>query len=691
MSKNRPILIEGDILDDDFEVGRLIGDGGFGQVYEAFQLSLGRRKVAIKVEEYNPYWQNDARVLASISSKYYLPEVYRKFEIRTGGTRFVCLVMQFINGESLESIVKHLPEDEYIDVDRAVKWLVHICYALEELHGKNIIHTDVKPANIMIEDNDDACLIDFNAAVINKRVNSAGLCVSKGYSPPEQYSKALSVANSRAESGFEMFGATQTNNEHRYIPGVADERNDIYSAGALLYFLLFKRRPPSSEGRTSKKFITEQSGLIKDHAPLYKVIEKATALKPEERYKSAAEFRFALEKALRQVRRGVKKLRTVAIACAFAVVMVVLGLTAGAVILIRNNQVREAGAFGVFEKGRALTEKGDFEGAKRLFDENIAEYDDYIFLYALWAEALCGNSEYERYLTEYESFPDKVKNYKGKYLDFYAQILFYTGEANYCIGNYTLAAEFYMKAISSDSEQINYKLAYMRTLAFLGEADKLAKVKLELPSNALDNDWLHFYEGIALKAQNDFAAAEENFLLALKSNDEQLLWAVVYECSTMYTERNEHEKQIVLLADKRYLFTVTGRSIIVNERLGESLWQTGKFSEALECFEYLAEIQTYSYRAHEILATAQVEMKLYDDAKITLEKMIGLSPKNIRGYMIYIGALMRIEEGKAYAERDYTDAYKMFLIAEEIDNKDADVIIYRDVFKNLILNGIITE
>lgn len=691
-----PLIATGTILDEDFEIGELIGGGGFGRIYEAYQHSLDMRKVIIKFEKFSPYWQNDASVLARINSKFFLPEVYKKFElVDEEGKKYVCLVMEYIKGETIESIIKNLPPDAQIPIERVVKWISQLCDALGELHNKNIIHADVKPGNIMVDENDDICLIDFNTAIINKRIGVWGLCVSNGYSPPEQYATPVSEASGHGKKGLEAFGGNQSQQSVKWIPGTADETSDLYTAGAVLYYLLFKRRPQTSEKRTSHKFITERSGLIKDYAPFYNIIEKATALTPSKRYQSAEEMKTAVNRAYKRMLFWTKKTKLIVVACVLVGVMAISG---GAIALMRlflSGQTVYAGAFDLYEKGNELIESGDFEGAEKIFNDNIENFDAHdaqIFLYALQAEALCGKGEYERYISEYENYPDSVKNYTGRYNDFYSEILFYAGEAYSATEKFSVAADFYNKASLAYNEQIDYKKALMRTLAILGEVSELERIKAELSdaqAAQIGDDWLYFFDGVAKKASKEFTEAEEDFLKASVTNDGSLLWAVVYECSSMFSEINENEKQIAFLSDKRMLFPSISMSVIVNERLGDSLRKVGRLEDALECYEYLVELQPFSYRSLELLASIMDEMKRYDEEMAILDRMIALSQQNIRAYTLYVNALLKTEDAKPYEERDFTKAYEMFKKAEGIEPNNSDVVIYRDIFDNLGLNDLL--
>src|SRR5690606_24734825 len=72
---------------------------------------------------------------------------------------------------------------------KVIKWAIQLIEALVYLHKQNppIIHSDIKPANIMLTPSDDICLIDFNISSIFTGKGARTIGFSDGYSPPEQY------------------------------------------------------------------------------------------------------------------------------------------------------------------------------------------------------------------------------------------------------------------------------------------------------------------------------------------------------------------------------------------------------------------------------------------------------------------------------------------------------------------------
>ena len=228
-------------------IERVLGQGGFGITYLAYQPSL-QREVAIKeffmkdycsrdddsrtmtapslnrggfVEKYRKKFIKEARNLARLNHPYII-SVIDVFEENDT----VYYVMPFLSKGSLQDYVeKHgaLSEQE------AMKYVKQIALALKYMHEEqHICHYDVKPANILVDDKDNAVLIDFG---ISKNYDAQGqettttpVGVSEGYAPIEQYQQNL----------------------EEFSP-----ESDVYALGATLYFLLHGKRPVSAIDRAN--------------------------------------------------------------------------------------------------------------------------------------------------------------------------------------------------------------------------------------------------------------------------------------------------------------------------------------------------------------------------------------------------------------------------------------------------------
>ncbi len=167
--------------------------------------------------------------------------IFPKIIYCTEDEKSTLIIEEFIQGESLFEKIR---QKNYLNENEAKNFLLQICDGLEFLHGKNIIHRDIKPEHLIIQGN-VIKLIDFDSVHIYKegQVEDTEKLGTKGYAPPEQY-------------GFSQ----------------SDARNDIYALG-----------------------ITFQKVLEKNyHGYLKEILLKCTEKNPNERYQSADELRDAI-------------------------------------------------------------------------------------------------------------------------------------------------------------------------------------------------------------------------------------------------------------------------------------------------------------------------------------------------------------------------------------------------------------
>jgi len=211
-------LEQGQLIQNRYRIVKLLGQGGFGAVYRAWDTSL-ERICALKEnldtsEEAQRQFKREAIILANLSHPN-LPHVIDHFSLADQGQY---LVMEFVEGEDLQTMLdqtgKPLPSD------KVLPWMEQICDALSYLHKQkpSIIHRDIKPANIKITPSGKAVLVDFGIAKVfdpHLRTTIGARAVTPGFSPPEQYGQ-----------------------------GTTDARSDVYSLGATLYALLTGKAPP---------------------------------------------------------------------------------------------------------------------------------------------------------------------------------------------------------------------------------------------------------------------------------------------------------------------------------------------------------------------------------------------------------------------------------------------------------------
>ena len=263
------------------ETEGFLGKGAMGIVYRGFEIGTGKN-VAIKQvrEEFsnNPEIRRRAHLEASLMFSHpNLVEMLGCCEVAPDrGPIFI--ISAYIEGENIDKFIdrkiRHLPHAE----QRICNMFIPVLDALSYIHQKKIIHMDIKPSNIMVENERNVRLMDLGIADVSmmKSDIASGMMGTPKYAAPEQ------------------FAGTQKKTR-------LSSATDIYEAGVTLYELLTQQNPfPNKVEEACKmhqSIVLEKKGSISES--VMAVIRTATAVNPDNRYQQASEMKKALQEALR--------------------------------------------------------------------------------------------------------------------------------------------------------------------------------------------------------------------------------------------------------------------------------------------------------------------------------------------------------------------------------------------------------
>ena len=276
----------GTLLNNRYKIIEIIAQGGMGAIYRAVDESLGV-DVAVKenlffTPESTRQFRREASLLAGLRQQN-LPRVTDHFVLSERGQY---LVMDYIEGEDLRQRINRIgtvPEEETILIAAA------ICNALIFLHNHQppVIHRDIKPGNIKITPAGQVFLVDFGLAKISQpgqMTTTGAQSLTPGYAPPEQYGKGT------------------------------EPRSDIYSLGATIYAALIGIVPDDAMARAVEdKMPTAHAKNPRVSEKVSSIIQKAMAIRPDDRYQSSDDFKHALLSASPNARKKISEMREITV------------------------------------------------------------------------------------------------------------------------------------------------------------------------------------------------------------------------------------------------------------------------------------------------------------------------------------------------------------------------------------------
>lgn len=269
----------------------LLGKGSMGTVYLADHTMMNRR-VALKVLPFNHVEQpafldrflREAQAGAALDH----PNIVRAYDVgkENDGKRDVYfLAMEYVEGRDLAQLVK---ADGVLAFARAADFMRQVAEGLTHAHGKGLIHRDVKPGNLLVDQHDVVRILDLGLAFFlsNDQDETASLTVTN---------------NDHLLGTADYISPEQALNSHQ-----VDHRTDIYSLGCTFYFLL-TGHPPFRHGTVTQRLLAHQT---QDHPPvsdrrpdfpdsLADILGRMLAKSPDDRFGSCQELATTLGNWLR--------------------------------------------------------------------------------------------------------------------------------------------------------------------------------------------------------------------------------------------------------------------------------------------------------------------------------------------------------------------------------------------------------
>ena len=275
--------LSGQLIDNRYELLRIIANGGMGTIYEGLDTRLDRR-VAVKVmhphlaqdEEFISRFIREAKAAASLSH----PNIVNVMDQgwNQSGIPAVFLVMELIEGKTLRDLIAAKGS---FSVNETINYLSPVISALSAAHHIGIVHRDIKPENILISNDGRIKIADFGLA------------------------RGTNLGQTMTAEASVILGSVSYLSPEQVQRGISDARSDIYSVGVMAFEMLTGRRPHVSDSPLQIAYlhvnediprVSSQVSSIAMKIPkeLDELIFASTSRNPDDRPKDATDFSNAL-------------------------------------------------------------------------------------------------------------------------------------------------------------------------------------------------------------------------------------------------------------------------------------------------------------------------------------------------------------------------------------------------------------
>lgn len=610
---------QGQMINGAYEVLEPIGEGGAGEVFLAWHTHLQKNVVIKKIKDHYVGRINErgeADILKKLHHRY-LPQVYDFIQMDNE----VYTVIDYVDGNTMAD---YIAQGVRFDEPQMITWTRQLLEALDYLHTQSppIIHSDIKPSNIMIDKDGNICLIDFNISFDEEEVKRVS-GYSAGYASPEQMRRA------------QMFTTGGS-----YLDIHIDGRSDIFSLGASLYHFMTMHNPVV--------MMNNKEPLWGDPLPYSdgycSIIEKALRRNPDKRYPTAEAMLSDLN-SIKQRDRDYARLK--AIQTVFYVVAFVL-LAAGGLMIYRGSGERLGEEFDVaYQQVLDGTGREDHE---QTIDEAIA---------------LLNDSRYEGVL---------IRNPEKK-----ADLFYVIANSYFENDDYQNAVSFYEKTVETDDSNPDYYRDYAIALARQGDIDRAEQTAEVAVSQGLGDEGLYLAKGEIDYAKSDYSNAADEFrkVIDMTGNDDMrgrayLLLAQSYDrqgdiadAVRLLEEGRSKTDELWRLRLTRQLGTECVRYIE-----GDGVEASREYKDtAVECYTALIDSGKETFRDYMNLAALYEMTGDLGQASDVVNKAAEKYPGDYRIPMMLAVTEIERQSGLDESKRDYSGALDYYEKAEALYEK----------------------
>ncbi len=680
------MLENGYVIDNKYVIREHLGSGGGGNVYRAVHLGLDKY---VAVKEIKDEVKNvlDSRAEADMLKNLkndYIPIVYDF--VRDGNNMYT--VMEFVEGQSFQSLPDSGKSFGRKDI---LKFAVQLCTAAAYLHSRKppVIHSDIKPANIMLRPDGNICLIDYNISLyLSGDVRAIG--VSDGYSPPEQYAYIGGRAKANSHGGSLSDTKTLYETDCTLTESTADKntvtisekntasgrhkidaRSDVYAIGASLIHIASGKKPViSADGSIELPY----SENITDS--MAAVLKKAVSPDPSKRFSDGGK----MLKALGELKKYDKRYRSLVmkqeISAAAVIALMGAACVVSAVGYLKTGTEKQE----LYMQYVSQADTASLTAAAELFPQRAEAYEKQ-------ARLMFDDGEYAAAAEYIKGVLSIGQLYTGEDNEAYDPSVLYRllGRCFMESEDYTAAAEALENAAAYGSRDADNFCDYSVALARCGRTEDAERALDTAVGYGLSDDGILFARGEIEYASGNYSSAIELFgkCIDITENDDMKYRAYII-CGNAYAELFAADDSV---GRQRIDFLKNAldslpleRSSAVYEQLGQAYTDEAQSTGNMTFYADAADIYEKMNRAGwESFYTDTALIRLYrilGNYKYAQELALKLLSDGSGDYTVYkllAYTEADIQNEKETSERDYSTFEEYYLKAAELCTESDDL------------------
>lgn len=639
-----------------YEIISRIGSGNSGIVYKARHMNLDKYVVLKKIKtDIRDIVNNRAEVDVLKNLKHAcLPQVLDFVE--DDGDVFT--VMEFISGNSFK---QYLDAGTDFPEKSVIIWMKQICATLCYLHNQKppIIHSDIKPGNIMLMPNGNICLIDFNISFSLGAKNAFVNGYTNGYSSPEQVAAVKYNQNEPDISRWKKI----------------DKRSDIYSLGATIYHIMTGEKPVINEKGYAENIAEKRPEINEVFAS---VIMKCLEPLPSRRYQTTEDVLKDLQnmdQKSREYRNLLRKQKmTWGILAGIMICSSVLAVTG----YFRMDSEKISSYKDAVEQEEECISEGDYERLEKYYKKAVKLYPDRMDAYLQKAAGLNRQKKYQKCI---EFINSKILSDEAVMKDGSLDSVYYLmGDCYSQLEDYEKAAEYYHSAIEINSENGNYYRDCAIMEAYCGNMDKAQELLEKAKTKGIDDIAVNYVEGEIEFSSGDYVTAQNTFQKCIENSQDSYIQMRSYimeaKCMDKQDDSTDGKIKKLELLKKAQEQLPKENNIGVLEALaqtysdlGNETGETGYYQNAISVLKQIQTQGMGDYSTSYNISVLYQNIEDYDGAEKELTQILNSYGEDYKTYKSL--AFLEIARQSQYVneKRDYSKFKEYYEKADELYQK----------------------